>query len=109
MQPLLVLGWLLAITLYYLDAAEAVTLFIPAPVLMGYAVMGGFAAFLQMAYAVLVDGHRDRIRLLPIQLLNFLGTLPVISTALASCIHDRLTGQELVWHKTVRYQAQVAP
>ena len=109
LQPLLVLGWLLAITLYYLDAAEAVTLFIPAPVLMGYAVMGGFAAFLQMAYAVLVDGHRDRIRLLPIQLLNFLGTLPVISTALASCIHDRLTGQELVWHKTVRYQAQVAP
>jgi cellulose synthase/poly-beta-1,6-N-acetylglucosamine synthase-like glycosyltransferase len=109
MPPLLLMGWLLVMALYFLDASETLTLFIPAPVLMGYAVMGGFAAFLQMAYAVLVDGHRDRIRLLPIQLLNFMGSLPVISTALASCVKDSVTGQELVWHKTVRYQAQVAP
>ena len=108
MQPLLLLGWLLAIGLYYLDAAQTLTLFIPAPVLMAYAALGGFSAFLQMACAVVVDGHRKRIRLLPIQLMNFVGSLPTISLALVSCLRDRITGQELVWHKTVRYQAQVA-
>ena len=108
MQPLLLTGWLLVMALYYLDASETLTLFVPAPLLAGYAVMGGFAAFMHMAYAVLVDGHRERIRLLPLQLLNFIGSLPVISLALVSCVQDRITGQELVWHKTTRYQAEVA-
>lgn len=109
MQPLLLLAWLLVLALYYLDAADTLTLFIPTPLLVGYAGMGGFAAFLQMAYAVLVDGHRERIRLLPIQMLNFMGSLPTVASALASCVMDHLTGKDLVWHKTVRYQAQVSP
>jgi len=108
MQPLLLLGWLLAIGLYYQDAAQTLTLFIPAPVLMAYAALGGFSAFLQLAYASVVDGHRERIRLLPLQLMGFMGSLPTISLALVSCIADKLTGQELVWHKTIRYQAQEA-
>jgi hypothetical protein len=62
-----------------------------------------------MAYAVLIDGHRERIRLLPIQLLNFVGSLPTVSMAWLSSLKDELTGQELVWHKTVRYQTQVSP
>ena len=108
MQPLLLMGWLMAMALYYLDAAETLTLFIPTSALMFYAAIGGFAAFLQIVYAVLVDGHRERIRLLPIQLLSFMGSLPTVSLALVSCIKDSWTGQELVWHKTKRYQAKVA-
>lgn len=109
MQPLLLIGWLLAIALYYLDASEALTLFIPPSVLMVYAAVGGFSVFLQMAYAVLIDGHRERIRLLPMQLLNFISSLPTVSMAWVSSLTDRLTGQALVWHKTVRYQTQVSP
>jgi cellulose synthase/poly-beta-1,6-N-acetylglucosamine synthase-like glycosyltransferase len=109
MQPLLLIGWVLAIGLYYLDASETLTLFLPPAVLVVYAALGGFSVFLQMAYAVLIDGHRERIRLLPIQLLNFMGSLPTVSMAWVSCLKDQLTGQELVWHKTVRYQAQVRP
>jgi cellulose synthase/poly-beta-1,6-N-acetylglucosamine synthase-like glycosyltransferase len=109
MQPLLLLGWLLAIGLYYLDASASLTLLIPTPVLVVYGAVGGFSVFLQMAYAVLIDGHRERIRLLPIQLLNFVGSLPTVSMAWLSSLKDELTGQELVWHKTVRYQTQVSP
>lgn len=108
MPPVLLLGWLLVMALYYLDAAGNLTLFIPAPLLAAYAITGSFAVFMQMVYAVLLDGHRLRIRLLPLQLLNFLGSLPATSRALASCLWDSLTGRELVWHKTPRYQSQEA-
>ena len=109
MQPLLLIGWLLAVALYYLGASETLTWFIPAPLLVAYAAIGSFSVFLQMAYAVLIEGHRARIRLLPIQLLNFMGSLPTVCMALVSCVKDQITGQELVWHKTVRYQTQVSP
>lgn len=108
MQPLLLTGWLLAMALYYLDAAQTLTLFVPGTVLMACAALGGFTAFQQMVYAVLIDGHRKRLRLLPIQFLNFMVSLPSVSQALASGVKDGLTGRELVWHKTVRYQTQEA-
>lgn len=109
MQPLLLLGWLLALSLYYLQANETLGSFIPSAVLVGYAAMGGFSAFLQMACAVLVDGHRQRLRLLPLQGLSFVVSLPVMSQALGSGLLDSLGKRELVWHKTARYARQVAP
>jgi len=108
MQPLLLMGWVLTMALYYLDAAQTLTIFVPGTVLIACAALGGFTAFQQMVYAVLIDGHRKRLRLLPIQFLNFMVSLPSVSQALASGLKDGLTGRELVWHKTVRYQTQEA-
>lgn len=108
MQPLLLLGWVIAMALYYLHAAEVLTLFIPGAVLVVYSAVGGFSAFLQMAFAQLIDGHRLRIRLLPLQLLGFIAITPVISSALWASVSERFVQRELVWHKTSRYQKQVS-
>lgn len=108
MQPLLLLGWVIAAGLYYMNAAEALTLFIPASLLLVYSAAGGFSAFLQMAYAQLIDGHRRRIRLLPLQLLSFVVSMPVISSALWASLIELFTKKELVWHKTTRYNKQVS-
>jgi cellulose synthase/poly-beta-1,6-N-acetylglucosamine synthase-like glycosyltransferase len=107
MQPLLILGWMLAMALYYMNAAETLTLFIPGLVLLVYSALGGFSVFLQMAYAVLIDGHRARIRILPFQMFNFLASLPTITSALGSSVLERFVRKELVWNKTVRYRKQV--
>ncbi len=107
MQPLLLLGWVIAVGLYYMNAAEALTLFVPGALLVVYSAMGAFSAFLQMVYALLIDGHRRRIRLLPWQLLSFVVCMPVISSALWASVSERFTKKELVWNKTPRYARQV--
>lgn len=106
LQPLLLLGWVMAVALYYLNGAEILTVFIPAWLLVAYAALGGFSAFMQMVYAVLVDGHRQRILLLPWQMFNFVASLPTITAALGDVVLDRLLRKELVWHKTVRYRKE---
>ncbi len=108
MQPLLLLGWVIAMALYYLHAADVLTLFMPASVLVVFSAVGGFSAFLQMAFAQLIDGQRLRIRLLPLQLLGFIAITPVISSALWASVSERFVQRELVWHKTIRYQKQVS-
>lgn len=106
LQPLLLLGWAMAVGLYYLNGSEVLTVFIPGFLLVVYAALGGFSAFMQMVYAVLVDGHRQRIRLLPFQMFNFVASLPTITAALGDVVLDRVLRKELVWHKTVRYRKE---
>ena len=106
LQPLLLLGWVMAVGLYYLNGSEVLTVFVPSLLLVAYAALGGFSAFMQMVYAVLVDGHRQRIRLLPFQMFNFVASLPTITAALGDVVLDRLLRKELVWHKTVRYRKE---
>jgi cellulose synthase/poly-beta-1,6-N-acetylglucosamine synthase-like glycosyltransferase len=106
LQPLLLLGWVMALGLYYLNGSEVLTVFIPGVLLVVYAAVGGFSAFMHMVYAVLVDGHRQRIRLLPLQMFNFVASLPTITAALGDVVLDRVLHKELVWHKTVRYRKE---
>ncbi len=104
MPPLLLLGWVAALALYYLNAGAMVALFIPVMALVAYGALGNFAAFLEIVIAVLLDGHRRRIRLLPINLLCFVASLFAISAALVESVLDRVRGREMVWHKTARYR-----
>lgn len=104
MPPVLLLGWVAALSLYYLNAGTMVALFIPQMALVAYGALGNFAAFHEIVIAVLLDGHRRRIRLLPVNLLCFVASLFAISSALAESVMDRLRGREMVWHKTARYR-----
>jgi len=103
-QPLLLFGWVAAIFIYYLNGAQTLTFFIPAILLVIFSAVGGLSVFLQMAYGVLLDGNRQRIRLLPMQMLNFIVSLPVISFALWSSVVENFKRGELVWNKTKRYR-----
>src|SRR5262249_505287 len=105
MSPLLMLGWVCSIALLYLDRAPAwvdgaVLLF----GLMSYSALGNFAAFFEIAAAVRMDGNRNRVRLLPFNLLGFLVRMVWISRASVNEWVDTLFGRELKWDKTVRYR-----
>jgi cellulose synthase/poly-beta-1,6-N-acetylglucosamine synthase-like glycosyltransferase len=102
--PLLLLGWLIALALYYLNGGSLVALFIPVFALVAYGALGNFAAFLEIVMAVLLDGQRGRIRLLPVNLLCFLVSLFTISRGLYEAVADHLLKRDLVWHKTLRYR-----
>ena len=104
MPIVLLAGWLLVVALYFLNASDLLLAFIPVLVLMSYSTLGNFAAFFEMVVAVLLDGNRNRIRLLPLNLLGFFVSLFAICQAVAGAGVDRVTGRGLVWQKTLRYR-----
>ncbi len=106
MQPLLLAGWGIAIAIYYLNASQTLTLLLPTALFVVYGAIASFSAFMQIGFAVLVDGHRQRIRLLPLQLLSFITNLTVISYAFLASLQSLVSKKELVWKKTVRYRKQ---
>ncbi len=104
--PLLMLvGWGLALGLYFLNAGSLLSQLIPVFALMVYGTLGNFAAFFEIVVAVLLDGNRRRLRLLPLNMLGFLVSLFAISGAVWSGLLDRIFKREMVWDKTIRYRA----
>lgn len=107
--PLVMLvGWLLALGLYFLNAGSLLSTLIPIFALMIYGTLGNFAAFFEIVVAVLIDGNRRRLRLLPFNMLGFLVSLFAISGAVWSLLADRIFKREMVWDKTVRYRSKAA-
>jgi cellulose synthase/poly-beta-1,6-N-acetylglucosamine synthase-like glycosyltransferase len=107
--PLVMLvGWGLALGLYFLNAGSLLSSLIPIFALMIYGTLGNFAAFFEIVVAVLIDGNRRRLRLLPFNMLGFLVSLFAISGAVWSLLLDRIFKREMVWDKTIRYRAKVA-
>ncbi|MBC7548941.1 MAG: glycosyltransferase family 2 protein [Polaromonas sp.] len=107
--PLLMLvGWILALGLYFLNAGSLLSQLIPVFALLIYGTLGNFAAFFEIVVAVLIDGNRKRLRLLPFNLLGFFISLFSISRAIWSLMLDGLLKREMVWDKTVRYRKEVS-
>lgn len=107
--PLLMLvGWFLALGLYFLNAGSLLSLLIPVFALLLYGTLGNFAAFFEIVVAVLIDGNRRRLRLLPFNMLGFLVSLFAISGAVGSLMLDGLLKREMVWDKTIRYRMEAA-
>jgi cellulose synthase/poly-beta-1,6-N-acetylglucosamine synthase-like glycosyltransferase len=103
--PLLMLaGWCLALALYFLNAGSLLSLVMPALALLLYGTLGNFAAFFEIVVAVLLDGNRRRLRLLPLNMLGFLVSLFAISGAVVSLALDALFKRDMVWEKTIRYR-----
>jgi cellulose synthase/poly-beta-1,6-N-acetylglucosamine synthase-like glycosyltransferase len=106
--PLLALGWCVAIVLYYLGPASVVASFVAAFAATAFGTLGNFAAFFEIMVAVLLDGNRHRLRLLPLNLLGFLVSLVATTRAAGELALDRMLARELVWHKTERYRRMAA-
>lgn len=107
--PLLMLvGWFLALGLYFLNAGSLLSQLIPVFALLLYGTLGNFAAFFEIVVAVLIDGNRRRLRLLPFNMLGFLVSLFAISGAVGSLILDGIFKREMVWDKTIRYRKEAA-
>ena len=88
------------------NAGSLLSQLIPVFALMVYGTLGNFAAFFEIVVAVLIDGNRRRLRLLPFNMLGFLISLFAIAGAVWSLMIDRVFKREMVWDKTIRYRAE---
>lgn len=105
---LMLVGWCLALGLYFLNAGSLLSQLIPIFALMVYGTLGNFAAFFEIVIAVLIDGNRRRLRLLPFNMLGFLVSLFAIAGAVWSLMLDSLLKREMVWDKTIRYRKEAS-
>ena len=107
MGPVLMLGWLLAIVLFFTGAQ--LESYIAMLSLAAFSTLGNFAAFFEIAAATRLDGSRLRIRLLPLTFLGFAVSLVSVSHAALRQLIDPFMGAELVWHKTERSRTKAEP
>src|ERR1700719_1032434 len=103
MAPVTLLGWALALAVFYRGVAPlhgVIALFS----LTAYAALGNLAAFFEIAAAARLDGTRKRISLLPFLILGFAVSIFSVSRAALSQVSDLVTGAELHWDKTERFR-----
>ena len=106
MGPVLLLGWVLAVWLFYSGAEINSQLAVLA--LAGFTTLGNFAAFFEIAAAAHLDHSRARVRLLPLTFLGFTVSLISVSRAAFQQVVDPILRKELVWEKTERSRTQEA-
>jgi len=103
MAPLTLLGWMLALVVFYQGIAPLHGV-IALLSLTAYAALGNMAAFFEIAAAVRLDGTRTRICLLPFLIAGFAVSIFSVSRAAVSQIRDYATGAEFHWDKTERFR-----
>jgi cellulose synthase/poly-beta-1,6-N-acetylglucosamine synthase-like glycosyltransferase len=103
--PILVLGWLASLILFFTPHAQISAMFLVALTFVGYQLFGNQATFLELSAAALLDCNRQRAKLLPLNLFNFFASTGAICYALAGFYLSGLFGSKNDrWDKTKRYR-----
>ena len=105
MSPLLIVGWMLSLLMYFTVGLEFALPALMVLAFMGHSSLGNFAAFFEIAAAVHLDRSHRRVRLLAFNWLGFIVSAVAIARAvLEQALLDRLPGRNFQWDKTVRYR-----
>jgi cellulose synthase/poly-beta-1,6-N-acetylglucosamine synthase-like glycosyltransferase len=107
MAPITLVGWILALTVFYRGIAPLHGV-IALLSLTAYAAIGNLAAFFEIAAAVRLDGNRKRIALLPFLILGFTVSIFSVTRAAVTQARDAMTGAEFHWDKTERFRKAVS-
>jgi cellulose synthase/poly-beta-1,6-N-acetylglucosamine synthase-like glycosyltransferase len=104
MAPVTLLGWILALAVFY-QGANPLHGLIAILSLTAYSAVGNFAAFFEIAAAARLDSTPRRICILPMLVLGFLVSIVAVSRAGLSQLMAPLTGAQFHWDKTERFRA----
>src|ERR1700730_1296620 len=104
MAPITVVGWFLALAVFY-QGTNPLHGVIAMMSFAAYAATGNFAAFFEIAAAARLDSTRQRICLLPFLALGFLVSILAVSRAVVSQMMAPVTGAQFHWDKTERFRA----
>lgn len=103
--PLLLLGWAVAIALFFLGIIPLHG-FLALLGITAYGTLGNFAAFFEVATAARLDGTLGRIRILPFLAFGFLVSLISVSRATLAQVFLPRPRQPRSWDKTERYRGE---
>ena len=98
MSPIMLVGWALAMALWYLGYNQPSLLVLFA--VASYSTIGNFATFFEVAAATHLDGTQQRARLIPYILLGFIVTVLAVTGATLQQLLPRRG--DFAWAKTRR-------
>lgn len=105
MSPILLLGWVLSLLMYFTVSMQVLAPAFLMIAFMAHSALGNFAAFFEIATAVHLDRSRQRIRLLAFTFMGFIvSAVAIAQSVLEQLLWDRLPGRGFHWDKTVRYR-----
>ena len=103
--PILVLGWVASLVLFFTQQNSIALLFSLALMFAGYQMFGNQATFYELGVAALLDGASRRVLLMPLSLFNFFASTGAICGALLRFYFGKLRGTGRPrWQKTRRYR-----
>ena len=102
MSPVTIIGWALAITLFFMGEHMMYGV-IAILAVVSYGALGNFAAFFEIAAALRLDGRHQAVRLLSINIFNFLVSLVATGLATISPFIARDKERLSFWDKTERF------
>ena len=105
MAPVVLLGWVIGIILFYCGEMTVFGGYLPLLVLISYSSVGNTAAFFEIAAAVYLDGGQKRLRLLPLKFFNFMISTLSVSSGIISYAFAKPEGREK-WEKTQRFRSE---
>jgi cellulose synthase/poly-beta-1,6-N-acetylglucosamine synthase-like glycosyltransferase len=103
--PLLALALVVSIFLFFSGSMNVLTAFLLLFAIVAFNSIGNFASFFQIGTAALLDGSAERVRLLPLNVLNFALSIAVVTEALISHSARRILGRHTAWQKTERFRS----
>jgi cellulose synthase/poly-beta-1,6-N-acetylglucosamine synthase-like glycosyltransferase len=107
--PVLVLGWLASLALFFIPEAHQTPWLPAALAFLGYQLFANQATFLEIGTASMLDGTRLRALLIPLNLLNFFANTGAICNALLRFYWNRFWGSGGDgWYKTHRTRGATA-
>ena len=104
MAPIVLLGWVIGIILFYCGEMTVFGGYLPLLALISYSAVGNTAAFFEIAAAVYLDGGQNRLRLLPLNFFNFMISTLAVSTGILTYAFAKPAGREK-WDKTQRFRS----
>ncbi len=104
--PWLVIGWIASLVLFFTIEAHYVPILAIAMTLLGYQLFSNQSNFVEIGSALLLDGNKRRVLLMPLNLLNFFANIGATCHALLQFYSTRLFGGNgASWYKTHRTRA----
>ncbi|HEV8660997.1 MAG TPA: glycosyltransferase family 2 protein [Thermoanaerobaculia bacterium] len=103
--PLLALAFAASLFLFFIGSLNFLNTFLLTFAVIAFNSIGNFASFFQIGTAVLLDGSAERVRLLPLNVLNFALSIAVVTEALISHSVGRVLGRRTTWQKTERFRS----
>ena len=105
LAPLLLGGFVAAFALYLFGVHMLPTSLSIVIAMVAFSSIGNYAAFFEIAAAMHLDNSRRRLRLLPLNLVNFMSSVLNVTRASFSALFvDTLFRLSLTWEKTTRYR-----
>lgn len=105
MQPFLIfLGLLNSLLLFFLGEMEIVSSYIFLFFIFAHNSFGNFAPFFEIGTALVLDGAKHKVLLLPLMFFEFIFNIVYTSLGFWDALIDLVTGRKAVWHKTERFR-----